>query len=919
MRSLGAKFPVYLMVTKIDLSVGMACVLKDLPPELKKQSLGKILQSPDKKALLPVAVQIKKALGDILDHFRSLCLFSHMGPPAPHGILAWEEIKSVMPALNAFAEELFTENPYQETPLLRGIFFSSALRSGAERQSRAFPTLDALVRRLLKIRESGGVFLHDFFSRILPDDRNLNVPIAEYLRWRSSTRILAYAAMLLAAFSLSALIFISYERNDAMLRSMSLPTIPKRWDGDMQARILVFERSFREAAQMEHTIANSDIPTMGFNQSKKALSWFNRKLNAEFNENIFARASLALDNKRAAATRHTPDNEFNLLAADLMWRFDLLDAVMKGKSFDELLKIPAVPQGLLHVLNVGDIALLVPSMAYSVTRYYYGITDQAEQEQRLRSMRAGLSRLPTLKDNSMEWLTQRANSMASLAPLQGGIFWRGAMSEALNQVQIDPVYTAAGHEITMDYLNRLELIVAGSEKTSQGQSFLRWYASTYVEAWRSFALDFAQRMQELANSPLAADSMTLMSSDNNPFFQFLMRMDEELQPIRPWLAPVPTWVDDLTLVADALRVLKAADEQADPSLGKRLTNATRELVTIFDDTVDTKTRAQHNQSRQIAKTLQACLDSLKELVRYTLAEDMAFNVVQGAMPDENNKEAATSPLTIARTALLTFQNSVNTAQEVHSPVFALNNGAPSFFMTRLINSASCHIQALWEGQVLAKAGGIAPLQLQQALFAEPGGLARDFADKTLTFMLNRTLHGYEPKKLNDAPLPFTDDFLDFLNTGIYEYEPLPQQYGVTVSAVPMDVNDEALEKPFAASLSLDCARQKQEMINYNSPASRHFDWQKDSCGDTKLAVRFKSVTLDVVYDGANGFINFLHDFQYGYKTFRATDFPAQEAILKKLGISEITLRYKISGAEAVLRAAKYAPGALPFVASQCRR
>jgi hypothetical protein len=121
------------------------------------------------------------------------------------------------------------------------------------------------------------------------------------------------------------------------------------------------------------------------------------------------------------------------------------------------------------------------------------------------------------------------------------------------------------------------------------------------------------------------------------------------------------------------------------------------------------------------------------------------------------------------------------------------------------------------------------------------------------------------------------------------------------------------------TLALDCTRQKQELTNYNSPASLHFAWQKDSCGDTKLVIRFNSVTLEVLYEGESGFVRFLHDFRYGYKTFRAADFPAQEAVLKKLGVSEITLRYKIAGAGAVLRAANYTPGVLPFVAAQCHR
>jgi hypothetical protein len=98
-----------------------------------------------------------------------------------------------------------------------------------------------------------------------------------------------------------------------------------------------------------------------------------------------------------------------------------------------------------------------------------------------------------------------------------------------------------------------------------------------------------------------------------------------------------------------------------------------------------------------------------------------------------------------------------------------------------------------------------------------------------------------------------------------------------------------------------------------------FSWQRDGCGDTTLAVSFKSVTLNMRYAGENGFVSFLHDFQYGAKTFHPADFPEQEALLKKLGVTDITLRYNITGSEAILRGANYAPGTLPFVAAECRR
>ena len=236
-----------------------------------------------------------------------------------------------------------------------------------------------------------------------------------------------------------------------------------------------------------------------------------------------------------------------------------------------------------------------------------------------------------------------------------------------------------------------------------------------------------------------------------------------------------------------------------------------------------------------------------------------------------------------------------------------------------MNEASCQIQALWEGNVLAKAGRLAPSQLQQGLFAEQGGVVRHYADDTVAYFLNHTLTGYEPERLAGKPLPFTADFLAFLNAGLSSYEPVRDEYGVTIAALPADVNEGALETPYAVELSLHCTREKQDLINYMSPASARFTWRQGGCGDTTLTIRFKSLTLDILYAGENGFLTFLNDFRFGSRTFHAADFPDQKALLNRLGINEITLDYRISGAEELLRGHRFAPGVLPFVAAECKR
>jgi type VI secretion system protein ImpL len=778
------------------------------------------------------------------------------------------------------------------------------------------------MRGLFRIQENAaGFFLHDFFRYVLPEDRNVNRPVAEYLRWRSSARVFAYAALLLAAFGLAALSSLSYRHNEAMMRRIAAQTSAPPRDASTPGRLLAFEQRFRDTEQMEKDARSGLFPSLGLNQRLEALTHWNRALNEDFAGEILRQADSRMEIRRGRLTDKSPDRDFFTLASDLIWRFDLISAAREGKGFADLLKIPAMPQGLLSALNVDDLPLLHQPAAYALARYYYnGRADAEAQEQALRSLRSSLSRLPEIKGYSLQWLIYRASELNNISPLKGGAFWPGVLAGALDETQLDPAYTADGFKATLSYLDRLSLILDDEALTSHAQDFRRWYADSCADAWKIFAAAFSAKTLSLAGISVGGDAMTVMSSESNPFFAFALRMEEELRPMRAYLAPTPRWLEDLEVFNQALRLETNADtDLVQPDLAERIKDRVRQLYQDADSAMDAAARERHARAELLVKEIRAYLAALRDLVRFTLSTDLSFNAVQEAMPDERNSTAATAKLTLAKTASLALRQKLNPAQEKDSPLFILDNGPLAFFATRLINGASCHIQSLWEGNVLLRAGALSPIQLQQGLFAEQGGLARDFADKTLQYFFNATLNGYEPQQLNDIPIPFTGDFLHFLNTGLLEYRPMPQTYAVTVEAVPVDVNDDALEKPYAVVLSLSCAQRRQELANYNSPASLSFSWQRDGCGDTNLAISFKSVTLNARYEGTNGFVSFLHDFQYGAKTFHPQDFPGQEALLQKLGVTDITLRYKFSGAEAVLGGAQYAPDTLPFVAAECRR
>lgn len=922
MRILGARFPVYLMVTKIDLPPGMAGVLDELPQQWKAQYAGGLVQSPEARELTPVALQVKKALHEAMGRFRALCLY---GPaescaPRPHRLLALEEMKARMPALAAFAEEVFMENPYQETPLLRGVFFSSALHAEEQAPSGAFPRLEDFVRRCIRgRRQTGGVFLHDFFRVVLPRDRNLYRPIAEYIRWRSAGRVLAYAAMLVVTFGIGFLLSLSFRHNETCLRRMAFEGGTMLDQGAI-SNVYSFERLYRNASELDALFDANRLPWMGLTQAVSVRDRFNARLAEAFEIKVLYRADRTLEGIRGKVNEQTADAEYAALMGDLIWRYELIDAALKGADEKSLLAVPAMPYAMLDAIGGSSIPSLAPILAYTVTEYYARQKDPEALRQHLRAVRSSLARMPALKNYSLQWLVERVSTQGRVSPIQGGLFWSGNVAGDLNVVRIDPAYTAAGFRWISEYVENLSAIIGQEVMQPHAQAFRRWYAGRYVTAWRRFAEEFSREVSQLAQTNTVSDYMPLMASEGNPFFLFALRMDEELRPVRPFMEDTPPWVNDLSLWSDTMRLADRQAREADHAgLGRRVADMLGSVRDEFVVQLSEKETERQARMEDLYGYHQKYLASLAEIVRFTATDEIAFQAVKSAMPDPKNADAASAPLNMAGASCTALQSRINSHQAPDSPVLVLTRGPLAFFSNRLINQAACQIQELWEEDVLSRAGGVSPLQLQQTLFAETGGLARQFADTTMQLFLRRTLSGYVSQRMGDAAVPFRSEFLQFLNEGVLRHTPLQREYAVTVNTIPVDVNDGAHEQPYAVILSLDCARDRQELVNYNSPASKQFVWRQADCGDTRLSVRFRSATVDVLYPGEQGFVSFLHDFRYGTKRFDAAQFPAQAPLLKSMGVTDITLRYAFTGAETLLAGTTYAPGTLPFVITQCRR
>jgi type VI secretion system protein ImpL len=168
MQILGAKFPVYVLVTKCDLIRGLKEFADRLPVQSHEQAMGCMNQeiSGDISAFMD------HVFFTMADRLRLLRLHMSRGVASgkmdPDAMLFPEEFIQLRKGLDPFIDGVFSQNVYREAPILRGIYFTSARQSG-EPLSHFVKKLGFRERKKSKTTSDQSYFLRELFDTILPE------------------------------------------------------------------------------------------------------------------------------------------------------------------------------------------------------------------------------------------------------------------------------------------------------------------------------------------------------------------------------------------------------------------------------------------------------------------------------------------------------------------------------------------------------------------------------------------------------------------------------------------------------------------------------------------------------------------------------------------------------------------------------
>lgn len=909
MRVLGIKFPVYLLVTKCDLIQGMSQFSEQLPEQGLAQPMGFVNEelSKDVAGFLD---RVMAGIGERLRHLRLLLLNQPGGGDAAGYIIFPEEFEGLKKGLESFNSTAFQENPYQDTPILRGLYFSSGRQEGTP-YSHFLKALGLIGEKEVLPGTSKGLFLHDFFANILPKDRGLFAPTSRALEWQLITRNLGLASWILMGLTVSGLLSYSFVKNLSIIRNAShVAAKSPEFKGDFVADSAAMERFRRNIRDIEAENMRWWTPRFGLNESLKAEA----RLKAQYCKRFQERFLLPYDTRMFSAitgfTPATSDDISGQYTVHLVRRINLLKTRLTAPDLAALRAKP-LPAYVMEAPLPGGNAEMRKTFGNLYLDYLLWRSNTSEINQEVYLLQTWLQRLLAVKGGNLQWLVEWVNRDGAVSPVTLRSFWGGSLAVA-DERQIAPAYTRKGMEMIDSLIN--EISSALPEPTlleKDKMAFFNWYRSGSLSAWQGFAAVFPRGAQSLKGVREWQRVAAVMATDQGPYFALLNRMTTELEPfietegVPPWLQQVYQFQLLRSRGAAGSLISKTTEEgqkavgKLEKLLGKE--NAAAALIA---------------SKAAATKALQDYQGALAAIAPAAQSRNQAYQLALQVFSED--PASSKSPFPGAYDAIERYRRN-STEGKVDGIFWNLFTGPVNFLWGYALGETACSMQGQWEEKVLQEAQGAGDLQATQYLLTPDGPVWKFVKGPAAPFLGWSPQKGYYSRVALGGSIPFDQDFFSFLKKGakVKASAVQKQNFGVSIKGLPTDANPEARTKPQSTRLEMQCASGNQVLENLNFPITKTFNWSPDSCGDVVLQIDVGDVVLTKRYGGPQAFPDFLDDFRGGRHTFTPGNFPGEKQALEQMGIRFIRVNYQVSGGQAVAGQVKSMPGQTPRTIVRC--
>jgi type VI secretion system protein ImpL len=905
MRVLGAKFPVYLLVTKCDLIQGMTQFCDRLPEKNLDQPMGVVNQelSTDAAAFVD---RVISTVGERLRNLRLLLLHQPEAKEEESAFLIFpEEFENLKEGLQTFVQGAFQESVFQdqETPVLRGLFFSSGRQEGTP-YSHFLSALGLIGQKEVLPGTNKGLFLHDFFAKVLPSDRGLLAPTRRAMQWQILTRNLGLTSWIILGLAIAGLMSFSFVKNLRVIRQVPdefVRQVPLH--GETMTDLMIMDRFAKAIRRVEDQNRDWWIPRFGLNESNQVEDRLKERYCKQYQEVLLPSLDNRMTDFLTDLTAATPGEVVGDYARHLVKRIHLLKVRLEGQDIEALQRKAQFSWAPLLSLEDQALEPDVREVFGSLYTYYLAwLPDEIDINTQVDVAQAWLRHLLARKEGDLQWLIAWTNQHGSVAPITLDEFW-GASQTETNGQSIDPAFTRQGREQIDSFLEEMELALPDPMLLARQKAELeKWYRPACIEAWRAFGIACSNGTERLKSFQEWQQTAPRLTTEQGPYFALLTRMAFELaymadtKGLPPWLQQVFLFqaVKAKTAVGGALN--KAA--QPGKAIISKLERALGKMQLQVEETL--------GQAFEAYQEYRSALETIRPV---TTSGKQACQLVSQAFSED--EAGGKSPFLVALGAASTLNDSLAGGGGEDDVFWRLLTGPLFYLWSYATEETACYLQSQWENTVLAEVRGASRENAADLLLGPDGHVWKFIRKGPAAPFLARSLErGYFEKNLRimDTSIPFDPSFLAFLEKGVGwqqqkgDYQEAAQTHSVSIQGLPTDANPEAKRKPHATRLELKCeGGASQTLSNFNYPVGKKFVWESESCSDVRLKIEVGDMVLEKRYSGPRGFPNFLRDFRRGSRVFRPREFPKDKAVLEALGIKRITVNYKFRGAGEVLR------------------
>jgi len=898
MRTTGAKFPVYLMVTKMDLVHGFVDFCSHLSREDTSQSLGSINEkmNPYWNEFLD---QSLSAIADRLKELR-LMIAEERGSVRPGALIFPDEFEKLKPGIEAFTKAVFEENPYQETPLFRGVYFSSARQEGQPQSE--FLCITGFVPSCGSVDAGAeGLFLKDIFKSILPEDRYLYRPIREFLRWRTLTSSQGLLAWIMVWLSMCGLLSYSFFKNSITIGDITREfTAPPVLTGDMSTDLLMLDKFRLEILQMEQRNKNWWVPRFGLDESVSIERKLKRNYTRLFEDKLFNPFETIISGQIEKMGAQTPNEDIALYVSYTAVKINHYKEVLEGKIFSQTDRFDRVCTDLItkaHHQMIPEIAARFDDIYYS---YLIWNEDRIDLKEKIKVAREALIRLLEKKGDDLSWLV--GIHILNVPDVCLSDFWGVAEEEMRDEkLSVSRAYTEGGRKNINDFKDLLDKVLLGKAIQETDKSkFWNWYWKQFYESWGRFAQRFSEGIDGLGSISSWKQMAALMSTDRNPYFRLLDRMSEEFARSDEGFS-TPRWASLVLLLSEIKQISKAQEEKAKGTLAGKVEGIKEKVVGKAREVIEKKDVKKYEEKLKIAKVWEDYLKALAQLSPAASSRDTCLTMLADYF---TQTEGEKKPLFLVAHNEGFKLKSMMKAEGDIPLVWNIVLGPFNFLLDYGIMETGCALQDKWGEQVLGALEGVGREKSSQVLFNKSNGVVWKYINGPAQPFITKGKNGYIARKNHDKSVQFNSEFFDFLNAGAQSVIVYQPDYSVTMKTLPLQVNKNARVEPYGSVVSLECADEKISLENYNYPQSKTFRWSPEKCGDVTLKILLPELVLNKTYEGPMGFPRLLSEFRYGVRTFNAEEFPNEQKRLKDMGISWVRMSYQIAGEKAVLKLLK---------------